>query len=186
AVRHQPRKTATRPHEAIGPPSGDRLRQDYQITIRFSPSRAIGCPGLHEYAAANAGRLDGAPIARKFAGACESVARRTPSSCSVKLRRHTVAQLAKKRWSRLMPPVIGSAVPAVAVFIASNATARPPRSAMFSPSVSLPLTFLPGSASYWLNWPISWSVSDLQPLASDSVHQFSKLPVGPKRLPWSW
>ncbi len=43
--------------------------------------------------------FDGAAMARKFAGACGSVFRRTRSSPSVKLRRHTVAQFMKKRWS---------------------------------------------------------------------------------------
>jgi len=36
---------------------------------------------------------------------------------------------------------------AVAACIASYAVARPPRSAMFSPRVSLPLTLMPGNAS---------------------------------------
>src|SRR3546814_13192280 len=73
----------------------------YQITTCWSSPRTIGWPASQSNAAANAGMFDGAPIARKLAGACGSVVRRTFSSSSVKLRRHTVAQLAKKRWSRL-------------------------------------------------------------------------------------
>ena len=88
----------------------------YQITTWPSPWRTIGLPGSHLNAAAKAGRFEGAPTARNCAGACSSVAMRFFSSSGVKLRRHTVAQLRKKRWSRLSPAVRGSGVsPAAAV-----------------------------------------------------------------------
>src|SRR6476659_6576860 len=74
------------------------MRQDHQMTTRLSSDRTMLSPGLHWNACANDGSLDGAPIARKFAGACGSVFRRTFSSSGLKLRRHTVAQLSQKRW----------------------------------------------------------------------------------------
>ena len=91
----------------------------YQITTWPSPWRTIGLPGSHLNAAAKAGRFEGAPTARNCAGACSSVAMRFFSSSGVKLRRHTVAQLRKKRWSRLSPSVMGSGVSPAAAFIAS-------------------------------------------------------------------
>ena len=75
-----------------------RSSASYQITTRWSSARTIVSPGLHWNACANDGMFDGAPIARKFAGACGSVFSRTFSSSGLKLRRHTVAQLRKKRW----------------------------------------------------------------------------------------
>ena len=71
--------------------------------------------------AAVAARVDGIVFGAwdEKAGACGSVAMRTFSSSPVKLRRHTVAQLAKKRWSRDRPSTIGSSLPSVAFFIAS-------------------------------------------------------------------
>ncbi|KAG1375992.1 hypothetical protein G6F60_015408 [Rhizopus arrhizus] len=86
----------------------------YQITTCCSPARAIGEPALHWNAAAKVGRFDGAPMARNCAGACGSVARRTLAFSGVYLVRHTVAQLKKKRWSRVKPSTFGSSLPAVA------------------------------------------------------------------------
>src|SRR5690606_38739952 len=50
-------------------PASARRRSCYQITTCWSAPRTIGWPGLHENAAANAGRFDGAPTARNRAGA---------------------------------------------------------------------------------------------------------------------
>src|SRR3546814_5932325 len=69
----------------------------HQITTFLSSPRTIASPALQSKASANTGMFDGAPIARKLAGACGSVVRRTFNSSGVKLRRHTVAQLRKKR-----------------------------------------------------------------------------------------
>ena len=55
-------------------------------------------PVLYFFGAPLEGMFDGAPLARKFAGECGSVLRRTLSSSGVKLRRHTVAQFNQKRW----------------------------------------------------------------------------------------
>ena len=70
--RCRQRRRAGRPVRGGARP-GLTLRGHHQITTCLSPSRTIGSPGLHENAAANAGRFDGAPIARKLAGACSSV-----------------------------------------------------------------------------------------------------------------
>src|SRR5690606_30691230 len=155
---------------------------NYQMTTCLSPVRTIGEPALHWNAAAKVGRFDGAPMARNCAGACGSVARRTLAFSAVYLVRHTVAQLKKKRWSRVKPSTFGSSLPAEAFCRASYAVARPPRSAMFSPRVSEPLTCW-SPTLYSLNWLTSLPVRPEKPFESASVHQFSKLPVGPKRLP---
>ena len=91
----------------------------YQITTCESPARDIGEPALHWNAAAKVGRFDGAPMARNCAGACGSVAKRTLAFSGVYLVRHTVAQLKKKRWSRVKPSIFGSSLPAEAYCSAS-------------------------------------------------------------------
>src|SRR5690606_33618777 len=92
---------------------------DYQMTTCLSPARTIGAPALHWNAAAKVGRFDGAPMARNCAGACGSVARRTLAFSAVYLVRHTVAQLKKKRWSRVKPSTLASSLPADAFCSAS-------------------------------------------------------------------
>ena len=56
---------------------------------------------------------------------------------------------------------------------------------MFSPSVSLPLTLLAGRGFVAVELRDQLVGQAAEALRIGRVHQFSKLPVGPKRLPWS-
>ena len=63
--------------------------------------------------------------------------------------------------------------------------ATPPRSAMFSPSVSRPLTCRSSTATQASYCLASLSVLALKRARSSSVHQFFRLPSASERLPWS-
>src|SRR5262249_42208509 len=123
---------------------------DYQITTRCSGARAIGCGGEHWNALANSGRLLTGPSTRNFAGACsfDCTCRRSASGrCCV---RQLCANERKKRCSGEKPSFFSAC--GSAILNASQATCSPPRSAMFSPSVSLPLMCRSSIATYPFNW----------------------------------
>lgn len=63
--------------------AGGKGCRAYQMAMRCGSGRTIGSPSLQPNAAAKAGMLLGAPLARKRAGACGSVTRRTFNSLSV-------------------------------------------------------------------------------------------------------
>ena len=80
------------------------------------------------------------PLTRHCPGACGSTftwSRAASGVCSV---RQICAHERKKRWAGVKPSIGASRLFSIDFWNASYATVSPPRSAMFSPRVSLPFT----------------------------------------------
>src|ERR1017187_4163769 len=84
------------------------------------------------------------PLTRNFGGECGSVATCRRSDSSRSLEHHTWPNERKKRCSGVKPSIFFAVFPMVFIS-AISATRTPPLSAVFSPSVSLPLICTPGA-----------------------------------------
>src|SRR5450432_659089 len=131
--------------ETAGRTTGDlarvALRQSHQIVARTASPRTIGSPALHPNACANSGRFEIAPITRHSPGECGSVRDCRIIASGRILVRHAFAKAMKKRCSGVNPSTGARDLPVIAFSNAAYAIFSPPKSAMFSPSVSLPFTW---------------------------------------------
>src|SRR3954468_20104233 len=148
---------------------------DYQILQAFC--RTIGWPALHENALKNSGMLLTTPLIRYFSGEGGLVtAPRRRFSGRGPPQAHGAIPI-KNRWSGVKPSMSFSALPSVAFFHAMYASCVPPKSAMSSPMVSLPLILM---SSTMVNCEYSSDVhaanlSNFSP--SSFVHQSRRLPL---------
>lgn len=93
----------------------------------------------------NSGMLDTVPLTLTSGGAWGSTAMYLAASLAVMFCLHIVAQLKKNRFAESFGKLSGAAAPSAPFVLtysphALYASLRPPRSAMFSPCVSSPLT----------------------------------------------
>src|SRR5689334_10372085 len=93
-----------------GRPAG--VISNYQMTTFLAPLLTIGSPSLQPKALANASTLVGVPLARTPSGECGSEATISLVSSGVYFSRHAEAKPRKNLWSRVMPSIFASGLPA--------------------------------------------------------------------------
>src|SRR5664279_3316101 len=101
---------------------------------------AMGEPARQENAAAKAGKSLSVPLTLKCGGEWGSTAARLRSSSGLRLVHQDWARAKKNRCWSLKPPARLDGATPTRLIKACSASLTPPRSAMFSPSVSLLLT----------------------------------------------
>src|SRR5439155_1726329 len=115
----------------------------HQMVALSESGLTIASPDLHPNASANSLRFDSGPITRHNAGACGLTVTWLRRYWSVSLARQIWAHARKKRCSEVRPSMAGGrGLPARERWNAAYATFNPPRSAMFSPRVSRPFTWV--------------------------------------------
>src|ERR1039458_2040806 len=155
-----------------------KLLHLYQTRQAFSAT--IGCPALHPKACWKAAEFCTAPFTRHRPGECGSVSTRFRASWSVTFW-HQICPYARKYRCVAPYPSMGAtgAVPMM-FFSAIKASFRPPLSAVFSPSVNLPLSLTSPLSSFTETKPeYSLAVQSTRcsnSLASSAVHQSRRFP----------
>ena len=112
----------------------------YQIRTRSAGSSHSPSPAWTSKAAWNSSRLRTTWLQRNSAGECGSIDSSRSTSASRILLCQAVAQDRKNRCAPVSPSMTSASRPSSEIRQAWNAMPRPPRSPMFSPTVSAPLT----------------------------------------------
>src|ERR1035437_8475888 len=166
-------------------PRSSRVRS-YQILALSASGRTIGSPSLHPHAALNSGMLLNGPFTRHIDGACSLEFTCVRKACGRYTSRHTCAQPRKNRCSGVNPSIFACGPEPSALSIAAYATVRPPKSPMFSPSVSFPFTCVDVSSTvYESNCFTTLSACTVYFAASSFAHQSLRLPSLSNWRPWS-
>src|SRR6185437_5163930 len=159
----------------------------YQTT--HPSAETIGCPFLHPNAFAKASKFCTVPLVRNRPGECGSTCAATRAYCGRTFSHHICANDRKNLWSGVKPsiflPLCAGLSLASTFCSARYAIRRPPLSAVFSPSVSLPFRCCPGTGSKLSYSFTSQAVRLSNAALSCGVHQFFKLPCASNLLPWS-
>src|SRR6185437_9963248 len=119
----------------------------YQILQTFAGGRTIGSPSLQWNASANGAMFEGAAIARNLSSGCGLVFTSSNSSCGLSLAAQVRAHARKNRCLGVKPWIFSLDFPSSVIKNALYAMVSPPKSAMLSPSTSLPFSCTPGCTS---------------------------------------
>src|SRR5476651_105797 len=148
-------------------------------------SRTIFCPALQENAFPNSGILLTTPLIRYSFGECGFVTALTRLLSGRSSPQAHCAIPMKNRWSGVNPPTGLNCLPPVASFHAIYARIVPPRSAVSSPSVSLPLILISSTTVYCEYWFAMQLARSTNSSASFFVHQSRRFPVASNCRPSS-
>src|SRR3954468_6776259 len=155
----------------------------YQTRQAFC--RTMGSPALQPKALAKSGEFETTPLVRNWPGECGLLNAIVRANSGRTFSHHTCAYPIQKRCSALKPSFGAGSCPFSAERSAIIARCEPPLSAAFSPRVRRPLSFTPSSGEDALYWSAMQLVRFSNSALSAGDHQFSRLPLGPKRAPES-
>src|SRR6201996_6213197 len=158
---------------------------EYVIPLHHHTRQAfsgyIGEPFLQPKAFPNSSKFCTVPFTRNLPGECGSTFTIMREYSGRRLSHQICPKPIKKRCAGVKPSTFGPSrfLPCAASVFSSarNAMRMPPLSAVFSPSVSLPFTFAPGSGANWSYSLPSQFVLSVKALRSAGVCHSRRLPL---------
>src|ERR1700733_3006288 len=162
----------------------DRSSASLPHQILQACSLTIASPFLHPNAFANSAIFDSGPFPLNLGNGCGFVFASNRAYSSRSFAPQICAQPKKNRCSAVNPSFSGGrGFPSSDFSYAAYAIVNPPRSAMLSPSTSLPFSCKSPSTTYPSNWSDTHVARSLKFFRSSADHQSFKFPCASNLLP---